>query len=91
MVSYIYTTCAFDPWKLHFENKPLTQWQCRFCRYLEEAIMNLDTANPVTKEHMPAVLGHLCQNLTAYIHANPNDQMTRNMRILQMAAQSLLK
>ena len=53
--------------------------------------MNLDTANPVTKEHMPAVLGQLCQNLTAFIHSNPTDSMTRNMRILQMAAQSLLK
>jgi enhancer of mRNA-decapping protein 4 len=53
--------------------------------------MNLDTSNPLTKEHMPTVLGSLIQKLTAFITAHPADKMMRNMKMLLMASQSLLK
>lgn len=60
-------------------------------RYLEEAVMNLDTSNPVTQGHMRGVLIGLIQKLKTYITAHPNDKTTRSLRMLQMASESLLK
>ncbi|XP_022340302.2 enhancer of mRNA-decapping protein 4-like isoform X1 [Crassostrea virginica] len=60
-------------------------------KYLEEAVMNLDTSNPVTQGHMRGVLLGLIQKLKTYITANPNDKTTRSLRMLQMASESLLK
>jgi enhancer of mRNA-decapping protein 4 len=59
-------------------------------RYLEEAVMNLDASNPLTREHMPGVLNNLQRQLTAYIASNPNNKITRSMKMLNMATQSLL-
>jgi len=56
--------------------------------YLHEALVNLDPENPTTKVHIRAVLGQLEQSLKMYIQANPNSKMTRNMKILAMAAGS---
>ena len=53
--------------------------------------MNLDTTNPVTREHMATVLGGLCQRLMTHVQAHPGERMTRNLRMLLMATQSLLK
>lgn len=53
--------------------------------------MNLDSSNPITKEHMSAVVGQLCQKLTSFIQSYPSDKITRQMRMLLMASQSLLK
>ncbi|XP_013379353.1 enhancer of mRNA-decapping protein 4 isoform X2 [Lingula anatina] len=60
-------------------------------KYLEEAVMNLEPTNSLTREHMPAVLNNLVQKLLEYINANPTDRMTRQLRMLLMASQSLLK
>ena len=60
-------------------------------RYLEEAVMNLDASNPVTREHMTTVLGALGQKLMAFIQNHPQEKMTRNIKMLLMASQSLLK
>ncbi|KAK3085774.1 hypothetical protein FSP39_008550 [Pinctada imbricata] len=60
-------------------------------KYLEEAVMNLDTGNPVTREHMKSVLFGLIQKLKAYIPSHPNDKTTRSLKMLQMASESLLK
>ncbi|XP_064640360.1 enhancer of mRNA-decapping protein 4-like isoform X2 [Lineus longissimus] len=60
-------------------------------KYLEEAVMNLDTTNALTKEHMPNVLGSLIHKLTNFITVHPSDKMTRPMKMLLMASQSLLK
>ncbi|KAK6185897.1 hypothetical protein SNE40_008034 [Patella caerulea] len=59
-------------------------------QYLTEAIMNLDTKNPVTRDHMKTVLHTLLSKLKAFIVNRPNDQITRNVRMVQMATQSLL-
>lgn len=59
-------------------------------RYLEEAVMNLDATNPLTREHMPGVLTNLQRQLTSYIASNPNNKITRSMKMLNMATQSLL-
>jgi enhancer of mRNA-decapping protein 4 len=56
--------------------------------YLHEALVNLDPENPTTKMHIRTVLGQLEQSLKKYIQANPNSKMTRNMKILSMAAGS---
>jgi len=56
--------------------------------YLHEALVNLDPENPTTKTHIKTVLGQLEYSLKMYIQANPNSKMTRNMKILAMAAGS---
>merc|ERR1719427_766801 len=56
--------------------------------YLHEALVNLDPKNPITKVHIKTVLGQLVQSLKEYTQANPNSKMTRNLKILAMAAGS---
>jgi enhancer of mRNA-decapping protein 4 len=52
--------------------------------------MNLNPTNPLTKEHMPGVLNNLQHQLTVYIASNPNNKITRSMKMLNMATRSLL-
>jgi len=61
------------------------------CRYLEEAVMNLDPHDSVTQEHMKGVLYALSQKLRLYIPAHPNDKVTRALRMLLMASESLIR
>ena len=56
-------------------------------RYLEEAIVNLDLANALTREHTPAVVNQLVGKLQVYIQNHPNEK--KSMRIVLMAAQYL--
>ncbi|KAJ0181557.1 hypothetical protein K1T71_002279 [Dendrolimus kikuchii] len=58
-------------------------------RYLEEAVMNLDTSNPVTREHLPAVVRELQKQVMAFLSANPGHALARQFRMLAMAAESL--
>jgi len=58
-------------------------------RYLSEAVVNLDVNNPTTKQHMAGVMAGMRAALQFYIQANPNSKMTRNMRMLLLATQSL--
>ena len=60
-------------------------------KFLEEAVMNLDMNNELTRGHLATVVGGLCQKLLAFVHSEPNHKMTRHMKMLLMAAQSLLK
>lgn len=59
-------------------------------RWLEEAILNLDPNDPVTREHMGTVLMTLQTQLAAFVAANPNHSSTRRMKMLAMAARALL-
>ena len=59
-------------------------------KYIEEAIMSLDLSNILTREHMPAIINVLQQKLLQYINAHPNEKVTKSMRMLLMASQSLL-
>ncbi|CAK9806176.1 Enhancer of mRNA-decapping protein 4 [Anthophora quadrimaculata] len=59
-------------------------------RWLEEAILNLDPNDPVTREHMGTVLVTLQTQLAAFLVANPNHSSTRRMKMLAMAARALL-
>ncbi|XP_034937441.1 enhancer of mRNA-decapping protein 4 [Chelonus insularis] len=59
-------------------------------KWLEEAIWSLDPTDPVTREHMGAVLITLQTQLSSFINSNPNHRLTRRMKMLSMAARSLL-
>ncbi|OWF47144.1 enhancer of mRNA-decapping protein 4-like [Mizuhopecten yessoensis] len=60
-------------------------------KYLEEAVMNMDMSNSVTREHLKGVLYGLIQKLKTYIASHPNAKTTRSLKMLQMASESLLK
>lgn len=61
------------------------------CRYLEEAVMNLDTMNPVTREHLPGVVRELQKQIVAFLTTNPQHALTRQFKVLLMATESLVK
>ena len=59
--------------------------------YLEEAIMNLDPDNAATKAHIGLVTKQLSKQLQEYIGKNPHEKITRSMKMLLMATESLRK
>ncbi|XP_011302813.1 enhancer of mRNA-decapping protein 4 [Fopius arisanus] len=59
-------------------------------KWLEEAILNLDPTDPVTREHMGTVLMTLQTQLASFVAANPNVRTTKGMKMLAMAARALL-
>lgn len=59
-------------------------------RWLEEAILNLDVNDPVTREHIGTVLVTLQTQLGAFLASNPNHRSARRMKMLAMAARALL-
>ena len=59
--------------------------------YLHDALSNLDPRDPTTKMHMSSVLRQLETSLQKYIQENPNSKMTRNMKILSMAASAQIQ
>lgn len=63
---------------------------CLF-RYLEEAVMNLDTSSPVTREHLPGVVAELQQQVSAFVTASPSHPLARRLRMLLLASDALLK
>lgn len=58
-------------------------------RWLEEAILNLDPADPVTREHIGTVVSNLHTQLSHFVTANPNHRSARAMKMLAMATRSL--
>ncbi|XP_033219302.1 enhancer of mRNA-decapping protein 4 isoform X2 [Belonocnema kinseyi] len=59
-------------------------------RWLEEAILNLDPADPVTREHMGTVLNNLQNQLGLFVTANPTHRSARAMKMLAMATRAVL-
>ena len=64
-------------------------------RYLQEALVALDTEDPITREHVTGILEGLCEQITVTLQlitqndsANP---LKRHLKRLLMAAKSLLK
>lgn len=51
--------------------------------------MNLDRSHAVTKEFMSSVLGTLVQNINAASRI-PNQPLSKQLKMLGMAAQSLM-
>ncbi|XP_076330889.1 enhancer of mRNA-decapping protein 4 homolog Ge-1 [Tachypleus tridentatus] len=65
-----------------------TKTELRY-NYISEALMNLDTSNPLTREHFGLVLSTLEQKLSTFIQHNPQHKQIRNLKMLRMAAHSL--
>ena len=59
--------------------------------YLEEAIMNLEPDNATTKAHIGQVTKQLAKQLQEYIAKHPHEKITRSMKMLLMATESLRK
>lgn len=53
--------------------------------------MNLDTTNPVTREHLPGVVRELQKQIVAFLASNPQHALTRQFKMLLMATESLVK
>ncbi|KAK8395280.1 hypothetical protein O3P69_006175 [Scylla paramamosain] len=56
-------------------------------KYLEEAIMNLDSSHPVTREHMRSVLQGFQRNMNMYLMTHPNN---KKVKMLLMAVNHLV-
>lgn len=59
-------------------------------KYLEEAIVSLDTSNPITHEHKRGVLNGLIPKLQGFIQSHPTSPDRRSIWKLLMLAQSHL-
>ncbi|GAB1597861.1 enhancer of mRNA-decapping protein 4-like isoform X3 [Argonauta hians] len=59
-------------------------------KYLEEAIVSLDTSNPITHKHKRSVLSGLIPKLNNFIHSHPNSPDRRSISKLLMLAQAHL-
>lgn len=60
-------------------------------RYLEEAVFNLDSNNPLTREHTPQVLSQLIAKIGQYLQTHPTDKLAKPLRMLSLASESLLQ
>ncbi|KAJ8729729.1 hypothetical protein PYW08_001310 [Mythimna loreyi] len=61
------------------------------CRYLEEAMINLDVTNQDTREHLPLVVEEVRKHLSKFLRAYPNHVAGRRIMLIVMAANSLMK
>uniref|UniRef100_H2ZQ90 Enhancer of mRNA-decapping protein 4 C-terminal domain-containing protein n=1 Tax=Ciona savignyi TaxID=51511 RepID=H2ZQ90_CIOSA len=61
-------------------------------KYLQEAVMNLDRRHQVTQEYMHSVLSALVQKLNSCLQGPlEKPSISKDLRMLAMAAQSLMK
>ena len=60
-------------------------------KYLEDALNNLDLTSPLTREHLPSVINQLTSKSQQFVNANPNHKLVRQMRMLFLASQALLR
>ena len=64
-------------------------------RYLQEAIVVLDTEDPVTREHVTDILQGLCEQILVTLRVlaqdDPSNPIQRHLKRLLMAAKSLMK
>lgn len=58
---------------------------------MNEAVTSLNMADSISKEHAPKILRELNNTFQAYLNANPNNPFTSNMKILMIAAQSMMR
>ncbi|XP_037866562.1 enhancer of mRNA-decapping protein 4 isoform X2 [Bombyx mori] len=61
------------------------------CRYIEDAITNLNTAHPDTRAYLPLVVGEVRRHLTKFLSSFPNHVASRRVALIVMAADNLLK
>uniref|UniRef100_W5MIA3 Enhancer of mRNA-decapping protein 4 n=1 Tax=Lepisosteus oculatus TaxID=7918 RepID=W5MIA3_LEPOC len=58
--------------------------------YLEDAVMNLDHSDPVTRDHMSSVLAQVRQKLYQYLQLEPHSPLSKRARRLMMMLQGLV-
>ncbi|XP_062860187.1 enhancer of mRNA-decapping protein 4 [Trichomycterus rosablanca] len=58
--------------------------------YLEDAVMNLDHGDPVTRDHMSAVLTQVRQKLFQFLQQDPHSSLGKRARRLLMMLQGLV-
>uniref|UniRef100_A0A6Q2YN39 Enhancer of mRNA-decapping protein 4 n=1 Tax=Esox lucius TaxID=8010 RepID=A0A6Q2YN39_ESOLU len=58
--------------------------------YLEDAVMNLDHGDPVTRDHMSAVLSQVRQKLFQFLQQDPHSTLSKRARRLMMMLQGLV-
>lgn len=58
--------------------------------YLEDAVMNLDHGDPVTRDHMSAVLSQVRQKLFQFLQQDPHSPLSKRARRLMMMLQGLV-
>lgn len=61
-----------------------------FRSYLEDAVMNLDHSDPLTRDHMTAVVAQVRPKLFAFLQQDPNSVLSRRGRRLMMMLQGLV-
>jgi len=57
--------------------------------YLQDAVLAIDTQDPVTKEHAPSVMSLLVRQLQTQVSQNTGGPLSRPLRLLLLAAQPL--
>ncbi|XP_063359117.1 enhancer of mRNA-decapping protein 4-like [Cydia amplana] len=60
------------------------------CSYLEYALLNLNTADPATRVHLPLVVGELHRYLTAFLQKYPHHLQAHRIAVIIDTAQKLL-
>ncbi|XP_068459131.1 enhancer of mRNA-decapping protein 4 isoform X2 [Clinocottus analis] len=58
--------------------------------YLEDAVMNLDHADPLTRDHMSSVLAQVRPKLFAFLQQDPHSPLSKRARRLMMMLQGLV-
>ncbi|XP_044048821.1 enhancer of mRNA-decapping protein 4 isoform X3 [Siniperca chuatsi] len=58
--------------------------------YLEDAVMNLDHSDPLTRDHMAAVLAQVRPKLFAFLQQDPHSPLSKRARRLMMMLQGLV-
>lgn len=59
-------------------------------RYLEDAVMNLDHGDPLTRDHMAAVLAQVRPKLFTFLQQDPHSPLCKRARRLLMMLQGLV-
>uniref|UniRef100_A0A674BRD2 Enhancer of mRNA-decapping protein 4 n=1 Tax=Salmo trutta TaxID=8032 RepID=A0A674BRD2_SALTR len=59
--------------------------------YLEDAVMNLDHGDPVTRDHMSTVLSQVRQKLFQFLQQDPHSPLSKRARRLVMMLQGLFE
>ncbi|XP_073327757.1 enhancer of mRNA-decapping protein 4 isoform X1 [Pagrus major] len=58
--------------------------------YLEDAVMNLDHGDPLTRDHMAAVLAQVRPKLFTFLQQDPHSPLSKRARRLMMMLQGLV-
>uniref|UniRef100_A0AAQ5WWF8 Enhancer of mRNA-decapping protein 4 n=1 Tax=Amphiprion ocellaris TaxID=80972 RepID=A0AAQ5WWF8_AMPOC len=58
--------------------------------YLEDALMNLDHGDPLTRDHMSSVLAQVRPKLFAFLQQDPHSPLSKRARRLMMMLQGLV-